>query len=516
MMDGTPRAAWVDEPSDEFKARNPQRDKADQLANVVRTQSVAAASNIVQDMDKTNCAEWKRLILRPSAPLVSARAYLDREHCGRTVPTLHHQNATFFSWRKTHYCEITGEEIRSQLYAFLDRAEQPGQREGETIPFNPTKSKVANVVEALAAETQLPSTIKAPCWLDDGNNPDAKDLVSCTNGLLYLPTREVFAHSPRLFSLNALEFPYDSNAAIPLEWLKFLKALWPDDPQSITMLQEMFGLLLTGDTSYQKAFLLVGPKRSGKGTIARVLTKLLGAANVCGPTLSSLAQNFGMSPMIGKRLAIISDARLGGKADHQIVVERILAVTGEDSLDIDRKFRDPWTGKLETRILMLTNELPKLADASGAFASRFMILLMKNSFFGKEDQGLADRLIGELPGILNWSLDGWKTLQARRRFVQPASSAAAQRDFEDLGSPIGAFVRDCCIIGPTASCRPDDLYKRWLAWCHEQNITHPGTVQTFGRDLRSVIPGIRTIQHRVQGTPERFYEGVTLASAVTQ
>lgn len=36
-------------------------------------------------------------------------------------------------------------------------------------------------------------------------------------------------------------------------------------------LQEMFGYLLSGDTSAQKMFMLVGPKRGGKGTIGRVL-----------------------------------------------------------------------------------------------------------------------------------------------------------------------------------------------------------------------------------------------------
>jgi putative DNA primase/helicase len=449
------------------------------------------------------------LLLYPGAPLVSAREFLRLRHTKAAMRTLHHQNATFYRWAQTHYLDVTTEEVRASLYDFLDKAVRPTDKEGETAPFAPTKNKVANVLEALAAAAQLPYTARPPSWLDGKDHPTATDLISCTNGLLHLPTLKLLPHSAAFFSMNALDFAYKPDAAPPTEWLKFLKQLWPDDQQSIEMVQEMFGLMLTGDTSHQKAFLLVGPKRSGKGTIARVMTKLLGQANVCGPTLSSLGQNFGLAPLIGKRLAIISDARLGGKTDQQVVVERILAITGEDSLSVDRKFKDAWTGRLETRIMVLTNELPKLADASGALASRFLILLLTNSFYGKEDHGLTDRIIRELPGILNWSLEGWANLKKRGYFVQSKSAAEAQRDFEDLGSPMGAFLRDCCEVSPTAKCRPDELYNRWCAWCRDQNINQVGTVQTFGRDLRSVVSALKVTNPRnAQGDPERFYQGV--------
>ena len=61
-------------------------------------------------------------------------------------------------------------------------------------------------------------------------------------------------------------------------------------------------------------------------------------------------------------------------------------------------------GKLETRFVILTNELPRLTDASGALASRFITLVLTESFYGREDLGLTDKLAGELPGILNWAL----------------------------------------------------------------------------------------------------------------
>jgi putative DNA primase/helicase len=281
-------------------------------------------------------------------------------------------------------------------------------------------------------------------------------------------------------------------------------------------LQEMFGLLLTGDTRYQKALLIVGPMRSGKGTIARVLMKLLGQDNVCGPTLSSLSSNFGLAPLIGKRLAVISDARLGSKADQSISVERILSITGEDTLTVDRKHRDVWTGRFEVRFVVLTNEMPRLTDSSGALASRFVILILLQSFLGKEDHGLADRLGAEMPGILNWSLAGLKRLRERGYFVPPASSEAAQQELEDLGSPIGAFLRDRCNL--TSNTEWDKtatgvLFDAWCAWCRDNNHDRPGTTQMFGRDLRSALPNLKISRLRNEDGSDgrlRYYDGITL------
>ena len=50
----------------------------------------------------------------------------------------------------------------------------------------------------------------------------------------------------------------------------------------------------------QKIFVLISPKRGGKGTIARVLRGLVGVENFCGPTLASLALPFGLWALIGR------------------------------------------------------------------------------------------------------------------------------------------------------------------------------------------------------------------------
>jgi putative DNA primase/helicase len=313
------------------------------------------------------------------------------------------------------------------------------------------------------------------------------------------------------FSLNALPFDYNPDAPAPAEWLTFLKQLWPEDRDTINTLQEIFGLSLTGDTRHQKAFLLVGPKRSGKGTIARILRMLLGQANVCGPTLSSLGQTFGLMPLIGKRLAIISDARIGGKTDQNTIVERILAITGQDALTIDRKYLPSWHGQLDTRFVMLTNELPRLNDASGALASRFITLVFTKSFYGREDLGLTDKLATELPGILNWALKGLDRLQKRGYFVPPKSSAEAQRELEDLGSPVGAFLRDRCLIDPRRRVECNKLFLGWTTWCQDNHRDYPGTTQMFARDLRAAVPGMTINQPRASGGSRlRYYQGLDL------
>src|SRR5262249_49916718 len=154
---------------------------------------------------------------------------------------------------------------------------------------------------------------------------------------LHVPTRKLLPHTPDFFTLYALPYAFDANTPPPREWLRFLESIWENDGEAIATLQEIVGYLLTSDTRQQKIFLIVGPTRSGKGTIARVLTGLLGSKNVVAPTLASMATNFGLSPLIGKQLAIISDARLGARSDQQLIVERLLSISGEDSLTIDRK-----------------------------------------------------------------------------------------------------------------------------------------------------------------------------------
>jgi len=378
------------------------------------------------------------------------------------------------------------------------------------VPFHADREWVEKVLHALRAAARLEDDLQPPCWLDRRGDIAPTDLIACHNGLLYIPTRERIDHTPHFYNRNALDFGYDPKAPCP-KWLAFLNTVWDDDPESVSALQELFGYLLTSDTTQQKLFMIKGPARSGKGTIARVLTNLLGKANVANPLLSSLGANFGLQPLIGKSVAIVSDARVDGRTDHATLAERLLSFSGEDSLTFDRKWDAAWTGQLGARFLIITNELPHLQDASGALARRFVIICTTRSFVDQEDTGLTDRLCQELPGILNWSLDGLERLRKRGHFVMPTSALAEIAELDELASPVRAFVSECCELGDGFETPRADLYEAWCAWCRRGgNKRHAGDVRHFGRDLRAAYQQLRDKQRRTDDVRTRVYIGIRL------
>jgi putative DNA primase/helicase len=371
-------------------------------------------------------------------------------------------------------------------------------------PFQPSRRKIDDLIDALKAITIIDSSIRPPTWTIDLPNAPANEIISMTNGLLHVPTRTLLSHTPHYFNHHSLSFPFEADAPRPGKWIAFLEELWGEDESSIGTLQEVMGYILAGGTEQQKIVLIVGPKRGGKGTIGRVLTGLLGAHNVAAPTLSSLSTNFGLQPLVGKPLALVSDARLSKKSDTGIIVERLLSVSGEDSLTIDRKYRDAWTGRLPTRFVILTNELPRLTDSSGALASRFIMLVLTKSFYGEENPKLTDELLTEAPSIFNWALVGLDRLTERGYFQMPDSSKEAIQQLEDLASPVGAFLRERCEIVADGEVEIGMLWESWKEWCIVDNRS-PATKGTFGRDLRAAAPTIRRGRPRPTNGEDRPY-----------
>lgn len=353
-----------------------------------------------------------RLVISPKKTLPTADAYVRDFHLHPKGRAIQCYAGLLMEWRDNRYSEVEDNAVKKRLQVWLHESLRyifnHKTEELELVDYESNPGTINSALESIRAFAHLPATVASPSWLGDapkGLSPS--EILPCRSTLLHLPTMQHYPATPQFFTVNALKFDPDPAAPYPASWHAFLHQLFDGDKESLDLLQEWFGYCLTGDTSQQKMLLMVGPKRSGKGTIARVLTRLIGSGNVSGPTTSSLAGQFGLQPLIGKTLAIVSDARFHGE-NIATVVERLLCISGEDTLTIDRKHMTSVTMKLPTRFVFLTNEFPRLTDSSGALAGRFVILRLTQSFYGKEDTGLTDRLLNELPGILNWAIEGWR------------------------------------------------------------------------------------------------------------
>ncbi|MEZ2144931.1 phage/plasmid primase, P4 family [Bradyrhizobium sp. DN5] len=444
----------------------------------------------------------------PGMPMAVAREFIER--CGRSDDgelTIRHWRGGWWIWRTLYWQETDDRAMRALLYKFTENAFYPAA--GGPADWAPNRHRIGDLVEALSAVAFLAADINQPTWLD---GRETGTIVATANGLLDVERRRLYPHSPLFFNQTAVPFDYAPTAPPPNKWLAFLAEVWPDEPAAVDALSEWYGYVLSGRLDLHKILLMVGPTRGGKGVIARILSALVGERNVAGPTLSSLGGEFGLAPLLGKTLAVISDARFVGK-NSNVVVERLLSISGEDSLTVNRKYRDQWTGKLPCRLHIVSNELPKLGDASAAIVGRIVLLMLSRSWLGKEDHGLEVALLDELPGILNWALAGLHrlTVTNRNRFTRVSTADEAIAAMRDLASPVAAFVRERCEIGkPEFEIEVGRLYVDYKNWAEHNGHPKP-TKQVFARDLRAAFPAIRMKRPRTEEEKRvRFYVGIKL------
>jgi putative DNA primase/helicase len=455
-------------------------------------------------------ADYDQVVLPAGAPLVAAEEFIKR--CSlNDFPLLWSYRGAFYRWTGTHYLEYADEDLERELYTFLNTALVVGKKR-MLVPYNPTKNKVLEVVHALRRKYLISRDWETPCWLRTKRYKSAASLVACRNGILNLETRQLRPHDPLLFITNCLPLDYDPQAPKPKRWHQFLEELWPADKDgnydkvAKQTLQEISGYLLTADTGQQKIFLIIGPPRSGKGTIIHVLVSLLGEDNCVFPTLASMSGEFGKWPLIDKKLATITDARISSKADTHRIAEILLSISGGDPQTINRKNQAFWTGRLRVRFVITTNVLPAIRDPSGTIATRYILLKLTESFLGREDKTLQATLSTELGGILNWALDGLDRLRKRGYFRLPASSKESIRELEDAAEPVRAFLREWCEDGVKQRVNVKELYRSYRAWAEDagQQLL---AKNAFGRALRGQVPKLRTTGHGAK----RAYIGVALS-----
>jgi P4 family phage/plasmid primase-like protien len=426
----------------------------------------------------------KRMLARgmkkPVTELSPANYVSDGDHMARARkmrdierPHLLHYRDDFMDFENGAYVIISDGVISAETWTFLDKAMTIRGKDRARMPFLPDRKSVGETLAALKAVSILDPDISAPCWLDGRSGSPPCDLISFPNGLFNVRDNTFHPSDTNFFTTAALGFDYVATAPDPKNWKKFLSEIYhgDDSEKEIAAVQEMFGYLLTADTSLEKAFMFIGPKRSGKGTMLRVLQHLLAPTSVAGPALKSLGTNFGLAPLIGKQVAIIDDLRIGSPKDTDVLIENVLKITGRGFFTIDRKFKSAWNGMLPIKLVLVSNVLPKLGDDSAALANRFLISNTRVSFYDKEDPFLfQEKLLPEIPGIFHWSLVGLHRLRGRGRFEETDASNQAKDRLAHLGSPVMGFIAEKCDLHPDKVVPKNLLYWQWCTYAQDNGL----------------------------------------------
>jgi putative DNA primase/helicase len=421
-----------------------------------------------------------------------------------------HWQGGFHRWQGGHYQPWPEADVRNILHRHCSGTFSNYATESQKIPKKVTVPLINNVLAALRSICHQDHSTPSPSWLNGHDGPDLRDCVAVANGLLYLPERTFYRATPNLFTTTASPVSYNQRAK-PEVWTRFLGSLWPDDPESILLLQMWFGYCLTSDTRQQKILLMIGPPRSGKGTICKALEGLIGGRSYGAIDPTKLGNDFGLAPLKGKSVACIADLRVSHKADHAAIVKSLLSISGEDTVAVNEKYQDEVSLRLRARLMMVSNEVPRLVDASGALADRLIVLKLAQSFLGREDNQLERKVLAELPGVLNWAVEGWQRLQQQGRFLQPASGVSVLNTFRDSGSDVGCFLRECCVLEPTARIPCCELYAAWESYCKRNNKGNAGRPNDFARLLYAAAAGV-TEGPRMgpRSQRQRCYDGIRL------
>jgi len=412
----------------------------------------------------------------PHEPLKVARA-LATQYPG----DLAWWQGSYYTYAGTHWVPAAEDAVTQWLYRATEAATFTGKdAKGEDVTkaWAPTRKKIGDVEHALSRGVLQRA------------GEDARGLI-LSNGVLETDEagkRVLMPHTPLRFNLTSLPFAYDPEA-VPEEWLKFLESSLPGDATAHAFLQEWVGYLLSGRTDHQMMASLVGASRSGKGTIVRVIEAMLGPSNVIGVTLNDLAGEYGLGDLIGKSLATISEPKWASRAAGE-VVEPLLRITGNDSIRANRKYQAPWMGHLGTRFMVLSNETPRLINRSGALANRMTHVRFNVSFAGREDIGLEDRLLAELPGILNWALAGLDRLNEAGRFTTPESHTAVDARFREYADPDADFLEQCCVMGEDLKVPQGELHAVYRVWCERMGRDRDSTDVTSLRHRLAERPGL--------------------------
>jgi putative DNA primase/helicase len=249
--------------------------------------------------------------------------------------------------------------------------------------------------------------------------------------------------------------------------------------------------------------LLIGSGRNGKSVFVKVLVKALGGYAMYAAPDVLMAKEGQRHPteladLCGARFAALSEVRAGRSFDE----ETLKRLTGNEPIKARFMRGDFFTFDMTAKMAMAANHRPRVQDSTHSIWDRLReVPFSVRIDEANEDRALYEKLCDELPGILNWIVEGCIAWQRDGLGAPPAvvAATAAYRESEDR---IASFFSESVVADATGIASRSQLRAAYEAWCRTSG-EKPLDSKAFTEAVRE-----RAKEHKVGGM--RLWRGVRL------
>lgn len=266
------------------------------------------------------------------------------------------------------------------------------------------------------------------------------------NCVLNTSTMGITDHTPDYITFSKLACDYIEGAECP-EWLEFLD--YSLSANEIETLQELFGYCVLRGYPYQVAFFLLGSGGNGKGVAMKVLRAMLGRGRTSAVPMQDVGERFYTSDLPGSYANISGDTSAKALLDSSMYK----MLTGEDPIRTEKKNKDSFDFYNHAKIISQMNELMPTKDQTDGFFRRFVLIRFDRTPTPErmlKKRGFDKRIVdNEIPGVLNWALEGLCRLHKRGGFAFTLNHTVEElrKMWNIEADHVLGFVRACCELG---------------------------------------------------------------------